>query len=118
MEKTKEIVIDFKTTPYWGISYASAFEGDKNRGRDCILWISKIMGKYSIIEQYSIDPKFAFLTEKKIISAKSTGKDSVKVKVNELVSTAVMESISIEDFEESNAMLMAGFDSTKKVLPN
>jgi hypothetical protein len=118
MEKTNEITIDFRTTPYWGISYASAFEGIKDRERDCILWISKIKGKYSIIEQYTIDPKFMFLIEKKILSARAAGKDSVKVKVNELVSTAVMESISIEDFQESNAMFMTGLDNSKKVLPN
>jgi len=118
MKKTNEITIDFRTTLYWGISYASAFEGVKDRGKDCILWISKMMGKYGIIEQYSIDPKFMLLIEKKILSAKAAGKDSVKVRVNELVSTAVMESVSIEDLEENNAMFMTGFDNPKKVLPN
>jgi hypothetical protein len=118
MKKTNEITIDFRTTPYWGVSYASAFEGTKDRGRDCILWISKVKGKYNIIEQYAIEPKFMLLIEKKILSAIAAGKDSVKVRVNELVSTAVMEAVSIEDFEENNAMFMTGLDNSKKVLPN
>jgi len=117
-KKTKEITIDFKTTPFWGLSYASAFEGQYERNKDCILWISKIKGRQGIIEQYSIDPRFMFLIEKRITAAQSSGKDSVTIKVNELVSTAIMESVSLTDFEDDNALFMIGADTTKKPLLN